>query len=228
MMVAVMPDSVAAYDLSRPLQPLLMGEWSFSGSHGAVPWQGGVLAFGDEGFAMIDEEGMRRTNGGQCGTPAILSAAAAGKRLYALTEDGVVIHDGRLCKLRTVELGHENSLHRSIVAAGGVVTVGGPKGIIAFGTDHPIAPRRLRAERDLCVRRLSTPTMQRAGASVLAELHDGSACLLDVRNEHVEEVAWFAEPPWFSRTARIGDLLAHRATDANRLEFYRLGPSVML
>ena len=86
MIVAVMPDSVAAYDVSQPLQPRLMGEWSFSGARGAVPWQGGVLAFGDEGFAMVDEGGMRRTNAGQCSAPPVLSAAAAGKRLYALTE----------------------------------------------------------------------------------------------------------------------------------------------
>jgi hypothetical protein len=205
-----------------------MGEWSFSGARGAVPWQGGVLAFGDEGFAMVDEGGIHRTNAGQGSAPPVLYAVAAGKRLYALTEDGLAIHDVRLYKLRTVELGYENCMPQSIAAAGGVMTIGSSEGIMTLGTDHPIAPRRMRAERHLCVRRLSTPTMQRTGASVLAELEDGSACLLDVGNEHVEEVAWFAEPPWFSRTARIGNLLAHGATDANRLEFYRLGPSVML
>jgi hypothetical protein len=228
MMVAVMPDSVAAYDVSQPLQPVLMGEWNFSGARGAVPWAGGVLAFGDEGFAMVNESGMRRANAWPCGVPPILSAANAGKRLYALTEDGVAIYDARLCKLRTVELAHEKSMVHSIAAAGGVMTVASSEGIIALETDPPSAPRRLRAERELCVRRLSTPTMRRTGASVLAELEDGSACLLDVGNECVKEVAWFAEPPWFSRTARVGNLLAHRATDANRLEFYRLGRSVLL
>ena len=104
--------------------------------------------------------------------------------------------------------------------------IGGSDGIITLRTDHPFAPRHIKGEHHLCLRRLSTPTMPRTGASVLAELDDGSARLLDVGNDYVEELAWFAEPPWFSRTARSGNVLAHRATDTNRLEFYRLGPSV--
>ena len=226
MIVAVLPDSVAAYNVSQTLQPRLMGEWSFAGARGALPWQGGVLAFGDEGFAMIDADGMRRTTAGQCSALPVRSAAAAGKRLYALTEHGVVIHDARLCRLRTVELGGENVMPQSIVAAGAVMIIGGSEGIITLQTDHPFAPRHIRGEHHLCLRRLSTPTMPRTGASVLAELDDGSARLLDVGNDYVEELAWFAEPPWFSRTARAGNVLAHRATDTNRLEFYRPGASV--
>jgi hypothetical protein len=226
MIVAVMPDSVAAYDVSQPLQPLLMGEWSFAGARGALPWQGGVLVFGDEGFAMLDADGMCRTSAGRCSSLAVRSAAVAGNGLYALTKDGVAIHDARLCKLRTVELDDEIGKPRSIVAAGAVMIIGTSEGIATLPTDRPIAARPVRAERPLCVRRLSTPTTQRTGASVLAELEDGSACLLEVGNECVEEVVSFAEPPWFSRTARAGNVLAHRATDASRLEFYRLGPSV--
>jgi len=226
MIVAVMPDSVAAYDVSQTLQPRLMGEWSFAGARGALPWQGGVLAFGDEGFAMLDADGMRRTSAGQCSSLAVRSAAVADKRLYALTKDGVAIHDARLCTLRTVELGDEIGKPRSIVAAGAVMIIGTSEGIATLRTDHPIAARPVRAERPLCVRRLSTPTTQRTGASVLAELEDGSASLLDIGNDCVEEVASFTEPPWFSRTARSGNVLAHRPTDASRLEFYRLGPSV--
>jgi len=66
MIVAVMPDSVAAYDVSQPLQPMLMGDGASPVRGGALPWQGGVLAFGDEGFAMIDADGMRRSAAGQC------------------------------------------------------------------------------------------------------------------------------------------------------------------
>ncbi|MGV8989018.1 MAG: hypothetical protein ACOH2H_22475 [Cypionkella sp.] len=227
MIVAVMADSVAAYDVSQPLQPLLMGEWSFPGARGAVPWQGGVLAFGDDGFALVDENGFRTPSAGQCGAPPVLSAAVAGKRLYALTQEGLAIHDARLCTVRTVEIGCENHMPHSIVTVAGALTFGSLDGIMTLGTDHPMTLRRMRSERHLCVRRLSSPTMQRTGASVLAELEDGSACLLAVGNTHVEEVAWFAEPPWFSRTARNGSLLVHRATDANRLEFFRLGPSLM-
>ena len=223
-----MPDSVAAYDISQPLQPLLMGEWSFSGARGAVPWQGGVLAFGDEGFAMVDESGMRRTNAGQCSAPPILSAATAGKRLYALTDDGVAIYDARLCKLRTVELGYENSMPQSIVAAGSVMAMGSSEGIIdPWNRSSHYAPApagRASPVRSAAIHSDDAPD----GCQCAGRTRGRIGVLLDVGNEHVEEVAWFAEPPWFSRTARIGNLLAHRATDANRLEFYRLGPSVLL
>jgi hypothetical protein len=85
----------------------------------------------------------------------------------------VVIHDARLCKLRTVELGGENVMPQSIVAAGAVMIIGGSEGIITLRTDHPFAPGRIRGDHHLCLRRLSTPTMPRTGASVLAELDDG-------------------------------------------------------
>ena len=227
MFVAVMPDSLAAYDVSQPLRPVLMGEWRFSGARGAVPWQGGVLAFGDEGLAVVDADGMHRPNGGRCTAPPVLAAASSGGRLYALTEGGVAIHDARLCKLKTVEVGTSCAMPRSVASTGAALVMGGEDGIIALAVDRPDSPRRMRAERLLCVRRLSTPAMHRSQGSVLAELEDGSACLLDVGGEHVRETVWFAEPPWFSRTARIGNMLAHRATDANRLEFYRLGASVL-
>src|SRR5262249_27254915 len=114
---------------------------------------------------------------------------------------------------------------QSIVAGKDVVAIGGSDGIMTLETDGHVAPRR-QAD-SLRVRRLSTPPMQRAGANVLAELEDGSACLLDIGNDHVEEVNGYAEPRWFARLARLGNLLAYRVTDANRLELYRLGPSVV-
>jgi hypothetical protein len=227
LIVAVMPNSVAAYDVSQALQPLLIGQWSFSAARGAVPWQGGVLAFGAEGYALVDEGGMHRTNADQCSVPHVHSAAPAGNRLYALTEDGLAIHDARLCKLKSVELGSEERMPHSIVAAGSIMVIGSSDGIMTLATNGPIAPRHPAAKHRLRVRRLSTPTMRRTGANVLAELEDGSACLLDVGNDHVEEVAWFAQSPWFARVARLGNLLAHSPTDANRLELYRLGPSIV-
>jgi hypothetical protein len=227
LIVAVMPDSVAAFDVSQPLQPMLVGQWSFSGARGAVPWRGGVLAFGAEGFALVDEHGLLRPDAGQCGAPPVLSAAAAGDRLYALAEDGLAIHDARLCKQRTVELPSEKSVPHSIVAAGRSMILGGSDGLMALETDGPPSLRRLAAKGRLHVRRLSTPTMRRTGASVLAELEDGTARLLDVGNGRAEEVVWFAESPWFAHVARLGSLLAHRRTDANRLELYRLGPSAV-
>ena len=225
MFVAVMPESLAAYDVSQPLRPLLIGEWSFAGARGALPWQGGVLAFGDEGFAVVDEAGLQRPGGRHCSVPPVLAAATAGRRLYALTDGGVAIHDGRLCKLKTVELGAGNPVPRSMAAAAGAIVMGGEEGIMTLSIDDPAPPRRMRAECHLCVRRLSTPATHRGEGRVLAELEDGSARLLDVGDGHVRELAWFVEPPWFSRAARAGNVLAHRAADANRLEFYRLGGS---
>ena len=102
--------------------------------------------------------------------------------------------------------------------------MGGEEGILTMSVDRPGPPQRMRAECHLGVLRLSTPTTHRSQGSALAELEDGSARLLDV-GEHVREVAWFVEPPWLSRTARAGNVLAHRVMEASRLEFYRIGPS---
>jgi hypothetical protein len=223
MFVAVTSDSLAAYDLANPLQPTMIGRWAFDGARGAVPWQGGVLAFGDDGLAMVDGRGMSRIDGGRCDAFHVHSAAAAGDWLFAVTDDGIECLDGRLRRLWKVEM-KSGRKPRSIVAAGRCMALGCLDGIMTMPKDGRPDAKRLETRQKLRVRRLSKPPMRLLGPGVLAELEDGSARLLEVDDHRVEDVMWFAKTPWFAHVAWLGNVLAHRVTDAKRLEFYRLGP----
>jgi hypothetical protein len=115
----------------------------------------------------------------------------------------------------------------TIVSNGRSVAVGSRDGIMTIAKEgHREREARRIAGRDkLRVRRLSRPPMRLSGPGVLAELEDGSARLLDIGDSHVEELVRYSETPSFAHVVRLGNLLAHRVPDANRLEFYRLGPS---
>jgi hypothetical protein len=224
-LVAVLPDSLDASEVSEPTRPSLAGRWRFPGARGAVWWRGAVMAYGREGLVRVDQGGLHRATVDSCVMPNVLSAAAAGDVFYALTDAALEVYDGRLCRLGRAPLEGSHDAARSIACAGSALAIGGLEGLAVFDSHDPMTPQR-RAKAQIAVRRLSTPPMRTGfDAAVVAELEDGSACLLLLDDHDIEEVARYPVSPWFTGCVRLGDLLIRPDSSGAGLELLSIGPT---
>ena len=221
--VTATPEYVTAYDLTNPLQPTMVGRWPFEGCRGAVPWKGGVLAFGDEGLALIEGDRMHRIDECRCEAFPVRSAAVTDGQLFALTDEGVTMLDARLRRLRKLDM--KNGRSRAASWWPG----------LSWPWDPPMGSASCRRTADM------NPAVLRHGMSFAC---DGCpdrprGCRERVcwRNSTMDPRACSMSATMRSRSLRstrrrlgsltwssLGNVLARGLVDANRLELYRLGP----
>lgn len=212
--VAVLQDSIVAYDLAVAQRPVLAGYWQVSGLRGALTWQTALLVYGDFGFGWIDSQG-RRPGASGCEVPGIVDAAVAGDALYALTDEALEVYSPRLCRLRATRM--EGA--RSLAITAGKIVIGGPRGV---SVHDPVACQRESSWVGGAVTGVARPLGVPEG-SVLATLEDGSARLLRVTDGGLEEAARFPRTPWFVDAARVGDLLVTLGGNGATLDIRQFG-----
>ena len=64
--------------------------------------------------------------------------------------------------------------------------------------------------------------------TILASLQDGSARLLRVAGNELEEAACFAQAPWFVGSARVGNVLVRIGKNGRSLDVSRFGDSQVI
>jgi hypothetical protein len=216
--VAVLEDAVAAFDVTNARAVCRVGHWRMPGVRGAVNWDGGLLLFGENGLAMLDEEGTQTAAERGCEAEGVRDAAAGDGLIYAALPDAVRVFSTRLCPVATVPI--EDC--RSVLIVGGRLIAAGREGLAILDLTHARKPRMHTHCDDWGVTQLRNGPGTEPDVFV-ATLEDGSARLLRVHGEGIEEAASFTARPWFVDAVRIGDVLVRIA--GNGLEIAQFGAS---
>ena len=116
---------------------------------------------------------------------------------------------------------------RSLVRMGRRLVVGGRKGLSLYDTEDPFHPSRGASVGDLDVRAVMRP-MGTDADTILASLEDGSARLLRVTGDEIEEIAIYAQAPWFAGSRRLGELLVRIGEDGRSLDVSQFGQSEVI
>jgi hypothetical protein len=214
----VLKDAVVAFDVTNPQVVGRVAHWQMPGVHGALNWEGGLVLFGENGMAMVDEEGVVTSASSGCETEGVRDAVAGGGLIYAALPDAVGVFSARMCRLATVPL--EDC--RSVLRVGGRLLAAGKDGIAIVDLTNVRKPQVHSKCGDFPVAQLRNGPGTEPDVFV-AMLGDGSARLLRICGDAIEEAASFPVRPWFVDTVRIGDVLVRIA--GNGLEIAQFGAS---
>src|SRR5262249_20648691 len=158
---------------ANPFSPVRLSSWSVDGLTGACMVRGQLVAFGVDGFAVLNQDQRPLLECGS-GRP-VLDAVSTRDVVDALTTDALEVRSPRLCLISRIEV--EGA--RCLSLSGQRLLIGGRDGITGYDLADPYRPRRDTAGGDFDIGRLVTPPAAPSGSTV-ALLADGSAALLRV------------------------------------------------
>ncbi len=220
-LLAVMKDSVTAFDLSNPQMPVITGSWGKPGIRGALSLDGQLILFGEDGFEAIDAGGGR-TSGPDACAAEIEAAAYVGGYVYAIAPGQLKVYSRRLCGVASIRVERASS----ILLAGGRLVVASHNRISLCNYLHPRSPqiedRHLQLQHSVV--RLARPFAAEPG-SFLAVLEDGSALSIAVTEQGFEHLARFENKPWTLDCVRIGTALVNIAKGGSALNVSIFGRS---
>jgi hypothetical protein len=208
--LAVLDGGVVAFSLANPFSPIRLSSWGVDGLNGACIVRGQLVAFGVDGFAMLNPD-QRPLLACASGLP-VLDVVSSGDVLYALTAEALEVRSARLCLVARIEV--EGG--RCLSLSGRRLLIGGRDGVTGYDTSEPYRPRRDTAGGDLDIVGLVTPPAAPAGSTV-ALLADGSAALLRVGPNRVEQIGTYRRAPWFADAVRLRNRLVQIAPDRRSL-----------
>lgn len=218
--VAVLRDEIVVFDLRDPHSPIRQRSWPVEGVHGACRWQGSLLAFGEGGFAAITGEASPVQVGPQCESDLVIDMSVAKNVAYVLTPETLEVRSMRLCTMTTLPFASGRCLARM----GHRLIVGGRAGLALYDTSDDRRPVLVVSHGELDVTGFVLPPDGPSG-SVVATLADGSARMFSVRSGRLDEMAVYAQRPWFAESLRLGSLLIRVASDRRLLTVGMLGES---
>ena len=220
--LAVLDGYVAALDFVRDDRLRQIRSWRIDGVRGALAWQGGLLAFGEEGFTWLER--LERNNGRDlpCETITVADAAADARVLYALSDNGVAVYSRRLCRIGELPLEGGTSLLR----VSKKLIVGGKRGLAVFDVSNPRRPERHATVGNVHIAALAFTPPGETGTFV-AMGADESARVFRLNGEQVVEMSHSRRVPWFARTVRVGETLVRIGKDHRNLEMFRFGASAI-
>jgi hypothetical protein len=211
---AVMPGRLAAYDISLPSQPRLFGAWTVQGIKGALPWRGGLLAFGTAGFTTIAADGTLKSI---ASAHPILDAVAGVDGIVAAGPSTIDSYSS-LLTLQTSTPANAARLARlgsTVLAAGAgklsFVDISNPAQLRASGNQLQLDAVDFVPLPDSGERNLVAVSPQ--GSSVVTVPVDGAA----------KVIARFPGVPWFLNSARLPGLLVRLADDLSTIRLSSLG-----
>jgi hypothetical protein len=138
--------------------------------------------------------------------------------IYAALPDAVGVFSARMCRLATVPM--EDC--RSVLRVGGRLLAAGKDGVAMVDLTNARKPR----VHSNCDHFRATQLRNGPGTEqdvFVAMLEDGSARLLRICGDDIEEAASFPGRPWFVDAVRTGDVLVRIA--GNGLEIAQFGAS---
>jgi hypothetical protein len=221
--IAVLQNSIRAYDFTNPLRPSFVRSWKISDVKGVLDWQGALLHYGDNGFGWIDRDGGEQPHSSGCCVNPILNAAVRGRVLYAITGEGLEIYSKKLCRIALVRIEGAHALAQT----GGKLVIAGACGIYIYDTSEPHRPRMVSSHEDIPIRSLTRPLGAGAG-TVLAILEDGSARLFQFHGKKLEEMAYFSQAPWFTGSVRLNGLLLKPGQNGSSIDISKFGGTAVI
>jgi hypothetical protein len=213
---AVMADRVAAYDVSVPTLPRLFATWVVPGVRGAIPWQGGLLAFGADGFATLAADGGV---GAKHVCHGVLDAVPAGNGIIAARRESLDVYSRTLCL-------HSSAQARAtrLARLGPTLVAAERSRLSVFDAQDPFALHRKEAHLDLdAVDLVSVPDS--GGRSLAAVTSLGAAVVTFPKTGEPHVVATFAAAPWFLGLARLPGLVARLSGDLSAIRLSAPGAS---
>jgi hypothetical protein len=223
--IAVLQNSIRAYDFTNPFRPSLIRSWQISNVKGVIDWQGALLHYGEDGFGWIDSEGNQRPHQAGCCANPILDAAVTGQLLYAITKEGLEIYSKSLCRIASVNV---KGVH-SLVQTGGKLVIAGMRCIYVYDIREPRVPKMVSSHEgiDIRIRSLIRPLGAAAG-TVLAILEDGSGRFFQFHDKTMEETAHFSRVPWFTGSVRFNGLLVQPGQNRNSIDISKFGRTAVI
>lgn len=201
--LSISGDRLTAFDLSNPALPSSLMSLSVPGLSGVIAHGGGLAAFGEAGFFLVDMQGARPATCGCMGETAVLGAAPGTGVLYAITDSGLEVFSPRFTQLQTISLEGSGPLAR----AGDKLVAASAKGLEVFSIVNPKHPDRKEGFELSGIVDLVKPFGD-VGQALLAVAEPGPSKLFDFsRGDDPKPVADYPQPPWYVGTARIGNLL---------------------
>ncbi len=218
--LAVLQGGLVAYDLSRPLSPSAVATFQVLGLRGVRKWDNGILLFGDSGLQVRDQTGRIVMASSCCEAWGVRDAVISGKWIFALSAHELHVYTPYLCKARSMRLEHGHTA----VLVKGKLAVGTAEAIHVYDIGDRFVLRQTSSLKMPHLARVSRPFGAKAG-TLLATREDGSALLLSLSADGLQEDAVFPQKPWFDGAVRVGPILVRRAPTDSSLEISRFGPS---
>jgi hypothetical protein len=220
----VVEDGALAYDLSTPSLPRVASGWTVPGLQGVVSSDRGLLGFGDDGFALLEQQGTRRLELACCQTNPVCDAVAGQSAIYAVGPEGLQIFSPRLQRLNSIVV--EGAVR--LAQLGTTLFVAGTAGLVVFDTTTALHPVRMGVHQLAGITDVELAT-DGDGRRLLAVLSTGPAQLLDFSDATKPVlVATYSQPPWFLGTARLPGLLLKVSADARAIRVSAFGRSKTL
>ncbi len=202
-LVAVLDDTVTAYDMSSAAQPDTVGSWPVSGLRGTFDGPAGLLAFTGSQFYSL-AAGQPPAVAGPAEPDPVLAAAPADDGVFVLTLGRLQIRSADLSTQQTLDSRGATALLR----LGSRLLAGGPSGLDVYPVvPGPALGTPVSSLTDLSMLALEPAAGQDDG-SVLATLTDGTARLLTLADDGTAQaVTQYPSRPWFAGGALAGDTL---------------------
>jgi len=218
--LAILQGGLVAYDLSRPLSPSAVATFQVPGLRGVRKWDNDILLFGDGGLQLRDRTGRIVMASSCCEATAVIDAVVSGKWIFALSGHELHVYTPYLCRARSIPLEHGHSA----VLVNGKLAVGAAERIHVYDIGDQFVLRQTSSLKVPHLVGVSRPFGAEAG-TLLATREDGSALLLSLGADGLQEDAVFPQKPWFDGAVRVGPILVRRAPTDSSLEISRFGPS---
>ncbi len=224
--VVITDDRVLTFDLSNLALPASSDSWSVPGVRGVLVQPQALLAYGQDGLALLAANGIAVPVGGCCCAeqPEYYDVASAGGYIYAISSRGLEVFSSRMRLRHIVPLEHA----RTIAYIGNKLVIGGKKGYAVFHLGDPARPEFGHHHAIGAISKLVVPPGS-SGHQLLVVLYEGHSQLLDFAGHGEPRLAaTFPVLPWYVGAARIQNLLLRVAPDRLSVVLSYFGTSTLV
>jgi hypothetical protein len=219
--LAVLSDRLMAFDLSNPSVPVTRFSVPISGLRGVLAHEASLVAFGEDGFFLVDSSGVRPATCDCSGKTAVYGAAFGTGVLYSLTDNGLELFSPRFARLLTIPIEASGALAR----AGHRLVTANEKGLVVFSIASPRRPERMEGFRMSGIQDLVKPP-DGFGQTLLAVAESGPSKLFDFsRGDDPKPVADYPQLPWYVGSARLGNLFVKLDSGGSAIQVSFFGNS---
>ena len=220
--LTILEEEIIIYNVDNLVKPFPIMYRNINGINNLFNWQEMLLYSGKNGFGWINNQGQLNSIPKGCESIPILDAAIEYQKLYAVTNDGLEVYSGSLCKIDMEKI----KGCKSILKLDDNILIGGEFGLRMYKGSNI---HELIAEYNITGKSISN-ILRPLGLKYnefLVLLKDRTAKSFQIIDDKFEETVNFSKTPWFADSIRIGRYLLKIGTGRRSIDILQFGKTHM-